>query len=184
MASGAYSKGMKKLIPWLGSVVILILIFVAIYGVVQQSQRSAANTPQIQLAEDTAAALNQGATPNSLIAGRVSLNTSLSPFVIIYNKSGQVVTGSGYLNGTMPRIPFGVLTSANNHAHHTVTWQPQSDVRIAAVTVSADKYYVLSGRSLREVEANEDHTFQITTVGGALALIVLGFTFIAYKRSK
>lgn len=175
---------MKKMIPWFGSAVMLILVFVTIYGVVQQSQRSAANSPQIQIAEDMAATLNQGATPSSLITGRVSLNTSLSPFVVIYDKSGQVVAGSGYLNGKIPSIPFGVLTSANNHAHHTVTWQPQSDVRIAAVTVSTDKYYILSGRSLREVEANEDHTLQMATVGGILALIVLGLTFMINKPSK
>jgi hypothetical protein len=164
---------MKKLFPWCGAAVILLIIFGTMYTVVQQAQRRAANYPQIQIAEDTAAALNQRVKPAALVPGKVSLNTSLAPFTIIYDKAGQVVGGSGYLNGRVPTVPYGVLQAANNQAYHFVTWQPQADVRIAAVTVAANNYYVLSGRSLKEVEVNETAVLQIALLGGMAALIVL-----------
>jgi hypothetical protein len=137
-----------------------------------------ANSPQIQLAEDTAAALNQGKKPNSLISGNVNINNSLAPFVIIYDKSGNIVSGSGYLNGHIPVVPYGVLTSSNNQDYSWVSWQPASNVRIASVSVSANKYYVLSGRSLKQVEINENHVLQISFLGGIISLIVLAITFL------
>ena len=173
---------MKKLILGFGSVLILIIIFGTMYGVVQQAQRQAANYPQIQIAEDTAAALNQGAKPAALTSGNVSLNTSLAAFAIIYDKSGHVVGGSGYLNGRVPTVPYGVLRAANDKAYHFVTWQPQAGVRIAAVTVAADNYYVLSGRSLKEVEASENITFQIAFIGGVTALVVLTTVFVLFPK--
>ncbi len=172
---------MKKLVLLLGPVAILVLIFGTIYGTVQQSQRNEANSPQIQLAQDTAAELNQGVQPAAAVSGKVNLATSLSPFVIIYDQEGHVVAGSGYLNGSIPTVPYGVLTASNGHDYNTVTWEPQSNVRIAAISVQADKYYVLSGRSLKEVEANESQTFLISFVGGLLSLLVL-VTMYTVKR--
>ena len=173
---------MKKLIPWLGATVILIIIFGTMYGAVQQSLRRAANDPQIQIAEDTASSLNQGVKPTALTPGKVNLNTSLAPFVIIYDKSGHAISGSGYLNEQVPTIPYGVLRASDNKKYHFVTWQPQSSVRIATVTVAADKYYVLSGRSLKEIEINENQTFQIAFFGGIVALAVLGTVFVLSQK--
>ena len=36
--------------------------------------------------------------------------------------------------------------AANKKDYHFVTWQPQANIRIAAVTAAAGNYYVLSGR--------------------------------------
>lgn len=60
-----------------------------------------------------------------------------------------------------------------------MTWEPQSGVRIASVTVAAKDYYVLSGRSLTEVEKNESETFRIAFIGGVLSLLVLGVVLVA-----
>jgi hypothetical protein len=169
---------MKRIIPWLGAALILVIIFGTIYGVVQQSQRSAANQPQIQIAEDTSAYLNKGFDPRLLAQGHVNMNTSLAPFVIIYDKTGRIVAGNGYLNGRIPKAPLGVLTSSIGQPYNAVTWQPQEDARVASVTVSANKYYVLSGRSLTEVEKNEDLTLQNSAIDGLLALVVLGGTYL------
>ena len=151
----------------------LIVIFGSMYGLVQQTQRNAADMPQIQLAEDTAAALDSGAKPASLTKDHVDMSASLASFIEIYNRSGQPVSGSGYLDGTLPAIPLGVLQAANGTEYHRVTWQPASHVRIAAVTVSAHNYYVLSGRSLKEIERNENQTFLLALVGGFIAWLVL-----------
>jgi len=175
---------MKRLIPWIGAAAILVIVFGTMYATVQQSQRNAADSPQIQLAEDTAIALDNGKSPKSLINGSVSLNESLAPFVVIYDKSGKPVAGNGLLDNKLPQVPVGVLTASKGHEYHRVSWQPQLQVRIAAVTVASDKYYVLSGRSLKEVEKNEDLTFQLASIGCLGSLIVLSITYLTTHKRK
>ena len=80
--------------PWLGAGAILVVIFGTIYTVAHQAQRQDANYPQIQIAEDAAAALNRGVKPAALVSGKVDLGASLAPFTIIYDKSGRIVAGS------------------------------------------------------------------------------------------
>jgi hypothetical protein len=143
-----------------------------------------ANYPQIQIAEDTATALNQGIKPNTLVQGHVDPSTSLAPFTIIYNKSGNAVASSGYLNNEIPIIAFGALTSAESKSYHFVTWQPQNNVKIAAVSVAANNYYVLSGRSLTEVEKNETKALQIAFLGGIASVVVLGLVFVGMCKTK
>ena len=173
-----YNKGMRlpRVPLWLSAAAILVIIFSTIYTVVQQAQRSDANYPQIQLAEDTAAALNGGARPASLVNGRVNLADSLAPFVVIYTRSSQVVAGSGYLEDHIPCPPLGVLKAAQGKDYSAVTWQPRPGVRLAAVTVSANNYYVVSGRSLKQVETNENQTFILAFSGGLLSLAVTYLT--------
>jgi hypothetical protein len=173
---------MKKNALWLGAIAILVIIFGTIYTIVQQAQRSDADYPQVQMAEDAAAALNNGAQPMTLVGSKVNINTSLAPFTIIYDKSGHIVAGSGFLNSSVPTIAFGVLSAANGHTYNRVTWQPQNGVRIASVSVAAKHYYVLSGRSLAEVEKNETKSFQLSVLGGVCSLIVLGLAFLTTKK--
>jgi hypothetical protein len=171
---------MKKLIALLAAVGIIIIIFGTICAAVQQSQRHAANYPQIQMAEDTADQIKGGADPYiASTLSPVNMKDSLAPFTIVYDKKGDVVSGSGYLDGKVPKAPIGVLENAKGKEYNAVTWQPQDNVRIAAVSVAAKDYYVLSGRSLTEVEKNENETFKITFVGGALALLIMLVALVA-----
>ncbi|HSW77377.1 MAG TPA: hypothetical protein VLG36_01090 [Candidatus Chromulinivoraceae bacterium] len=169
---------MKKLVPWASAVLILVTIFGTIYGVLQQAQRSGANLPQIQLAEDIAVAINKGAHPSSVLTAPVDMNASLAPFIIVYDKSGRVVDGSGLLDSSIPTIPKGVLTAADGQVYNAVTWQPKSGVRIAAIAVRADNYYVVSGRSLAEVEKNETKTLQLSLTGGVIAFLITILAFV------
>lgn len=171
---------MKKNLHWFSALAILVIIFGTIYAVVQQSQRLDANDPQIRLAEDTAEALNNGVKPTALPQGKVDMNKSLAPFVIIYDTNGEVVTGNGYLNNEIPKVPKGVLTSADDKEYNAVTWQPTSDLRFAAVTVKANGFYVLGGKSLRQVEKNETRTLLLTFLGGIAAAAVLGGAYILF----
>lgn len=173
---------MKRFIPWVTSVAMIVIFFGSLYGVVQQSQRREANYPQIQLAEDVARALDGGAKPVDLAKGSVDINHSLAPFVVIYDHSGTPVGSSGYLNYVVPHAPLGILSAARGVDYHAVTWQPQAGVRIAAVTVSAHNYYVLSGRSLKEVEVNENATFLLSMLGAAISLAVLSLAFVLSMR--
>jgi hypothetical protein len=173
--------GMKRYVTWGGAVVTLVIIFGTLFGVVQQAQRMDANMPQIQLAEDTATSLNNGIDPNSLAQGTVDINKSLAPFIVIYDKKGAVVATSGFLNHGLPHAPLGILQASNGTDYHAITWQPQADIRIAAVTVSANKYYVLSGRSLKEVEKNETKSLALACAGGIATLFVLAGVYLVRR---
>jgi hypothetical protein len=128
-----------------------------VYAVEQQALRSGANSPQLEMAEDAASALNAGALPSSLVGGRtVDVASSLSPFLVVFDASGAVLATNGVLDGHDPIPPAGVLEGARQHPPDTVTWQPRSGVRIAQVSVPWRGGTVLAGRSLREVEQRID----------------------------
>jgi hypothetical protein len=127
-----------------------------IYVVVQQDLRTGANEPQEQLAEDAAAQLQKGATPQSVVAGpAVDLAVSLAPFIVVFGPNGTVLATNGQLDGQPPMIPPGVLESAHASGIDKVTWQPRPRVRIATVSVPWRGGTVTAGRSLRVVEEQE-----------------------------
>src|SRR5512138_1801262 len=127
------------------------------FGLVQQVLRQGANDPQIQMAEDAAAALNGGASTESLIPKQpVDIARSLAPFVLVYDMSGKPLAGAGLLDGKLPDYPVGALEASKDGGENRVTWQPQPGVRIASIVVPDKVGYVVAGRSLREVEKRED----------------------------
>lgn len=154
------------LMLWLPAAAASAVIAFTVYATVQQSIRSAADDPQIQLAEDAAASLNHGATPDSVIpAGTVDPTSSLAPFVEVFDRSGAVLASSASIAGKPLAPPLGVLTASLKSDSNRVTWEPLPGIRIAAVSVAYDDGYVLSGRSLREIEPREDRTLQIAGLG-------------------
>lgn len=170
--------------PWFGVVGILIMVFGTIYVVVQQAQRNAANDPQIQLALDAAAELKRGASPLIATSGQVDIEQSLSPFTIVYDRSGKVVSGSGYVRGNVPQAPKGMLEAARGKAYHAVTWRPTKGTRVAAITVAADKYYVLSGRSLAHTETSENTTLLLVAIGFGVSLILVAALFVLAQTTS
>lgn len=152
---------------------LITIIFGTIYITEQQSLRIGANDLQIQLAEDTATALNNGVAGGNIDSHKIDLARSLTAFIIVYDKTGHIVSGNGYLNNRIPTIPLGVLQQAQGRSYSFVTWQPQADVRIASVSVAANNYYVLSGRSLKEVEKREDILLQLVLIGWLGSILVI-----------
>jgi len=171
---------------WFAVVLVIVIIFGTIYAVGQHGLRMDANMPQIQLAEDTAAQLTKGAQPAALVQGSVAMDKSLAPFTNIYDQYGNSIVGEGMIDGTVPAFPGGVLKASQGVSYHTVTWQPQNGVRIAAVAVQAGNYYVVSGRSLTEVEKNEDQALQLSALGGIASLVVLSIAVLlgTYRRRR
>ncbi len=140
---------------WLPLAAVITAMCGLAYLLVQQAGRQGANDPQIQLAEDAAVALAQGAAAESLLPTQIDVGKSLAPFVIVYDDAGQVVAGSGLLHGEVPAVPAGVLEYTRWRGQDRITWQPERGVRIAAVVVRSEGTnpgFVLAGRSLREVE--------------------------------
>ena len=93
------------------------------------------------------------------------------------------MAGNGYLNGSLPRVPIGVLSSARGKEYSPVTWQPQGSLRFASVSVSEGDYYVLSAQSLRIVEHDENLTYEITALGCIASLAILGLLYLCRRTS-
>lgn len=146
---------LRALRVWLPIAVAVTACCALIYLGVQQSYRMGLNDPQVQLAEDGAASLGRGASPES-VAGSptVDARASLAPFVIVFGRDNAVLASSATLDGASPRPPVGVLETARRKGSNRVTWQPKRGVRIASVSMAApDGRIVLAGRNMREVEA-------------------------------
>lgn len=136
---------------------------------VQQDLRIGANDVPQQLAEDGVAALNRGAEPAAVVgSGSVLIDSSLAPFVAVFDGQGTLLATSGSLDGKPPAPPIGVLRSAQANGRDAVTWQPRTGVRIALVALPWKGGAVVAGRSLRVVESRID-AIQVLMAAGLLA---------------
>ena len=143
---------------WVPLAVAVSALSLLVYVGVQQTYRQSLNDPQLQLAEDGAARLSAGASPES-VAGSptVDADKSLAPFVIVVGADDAVLASSVALDGSAPRPPIGVLDTARVKGTDTVTWEPRTGVRIASVSVAATGgRVVVAGRNMRAVEARID----------------------------
>jgi hypothetical protein len=142
------------------------MVCMLVFAVAQQALRTAANDPQLAMAQDAAAALDDGTTPASVIAGAgtpVDVDTSLAPFIVVFGPGQTVLVADARLDGGDPVPPIGVLEHARDAdgGANAVTWQPRHGLRIATVTVPWSGGTVLVGRSLREVERRIDQVFAL-----------------------
>ncbi len=170
---------LKQSFP-LGLVVIMLTSL--IYIVVQQDVRTAANDPQIQIAEDLAIRFEGGESPEFLnTMPKIDIARSLATYASAYDSSGKLSASNAVLDGKTPTVPSGVLEYAKTHGTHTVTWQPRTGVRSAVVVVryeGGSSGYAVVGRSLREVEKREE---QLTLQIGLGLFAMLGILLAAHK---
>jgi hypothetical protein len=148
---------MKRIWSQLPLFLLLIIVLTSVMGLlyisVHQQYRAGANDPQIQISEDSALALANGAAVESVVPyEKVDLTFSLAPFVAVYDKNTTLVSSNAELNGRTPVVPSGVLQYTDIHGQDRITWQPQKGVRMAIVVTRYDDGFVVVGRSLREVE--------------------------------
>ncbi len=167
---------------WIILAAAVICLSFVIYGVGQQILRQGANSPQIAMAEDAAAALASGQPYEAVLpAQRVAFDSSLTPFLIVFNADGTPVATSAYLAGGVPTLPDGVFEFTRTHGQDRITWEPLPGVRIAAVVqayAGQRPGFVLAGRSLREVERSESQGLGLAALGGLVTLIVTLFVAI------
>lgn len=146
----------RALFAWVTLGALATAICLTVYLVAQQTWRTAANDPQIQLARDAAAALAAGRPADTVVSHEtVDMERSLAPFLIVFDAAGTVLAASGSLRGDVPGVPKGVLEYARERGENRLTWQPIGGVRIASVIVSysgSHQGFVLAGRSLEETE--------------------------------
>ena len=168
----------RTLALFLPSAVVVTGLAGLVYVSVQQDQRSLANDPQLQMAEDAAARLSNGAQPQDVVTGqKVDLAASLAPFITVVSPGNDVLASTATLNGGTPVPQAGVIDAARRAGSDSVTWQPASNVRQAIVVVPYDaaigKGAVIVGRSLRAVEARETLTLLASTAAWLVTLIAL-----------
>jgi len=146
----------RVLFVWFALAALASAVCLLVYVVAQQTWRTSANDPQIQLARDAAAALAAGRAVETVVPREsVDMERSLAPFLIVLDADGKVLAASASLRGSVPGVPKGVLDYVRDRGEDRITWQPIGGVRIASVVVSysgARSGYVLAGRSLEETQ--------------------------------
>lgn len=171
----------------------ITLVCGLVYFVVQQNYRTSANDPQIQIAEDTADLMEQGASASAMIPNHtVDIAKRLAPYAIVYDNTGNVLASSAQLDGKTPELPSGVFDFVRSHGQTRFTWQPKAGVRSAVAVVSyrgGKGGFVLAGKSLREVETREKKLLVQMVLGWAFIMAatfaaVVAFMFLKIRFSK
>ncbi len=156
---------------WLPAAAGISVLAGVAYTAVQQDLRMGANDPQIQISEDAAARLDQGAPPSAVVGtGYVDIRHSLAAYVIVFNAAGDPVASGAMLDGKVPAPPHGVFDSARSGGEDRFSWEPAAGVRSAAVLTPFNGGFVLAGRSLREVESRESTIAGVIGLGWVIAV--------------
>ncbi|MBX4209554.1 hypothetical protein KW799_02605, partial [Candidatus Parcubacteria bacterium] len=149
-----------------------------------------------QIAGDMASLLNAGAQPDAVFADidklrKVDVATSLSPFVAVYDEAGKVLASSGALGGKALSLPQGVFAYADKVDEDRVTLEPEKGVRIASVIRKFDqtaygkgKGYVVSGKSLREVEDRIGKIGFLAALGWMISIIAFAIKAALKARGE
>jgi hypothetical protein len=168
---------------WLPVAVAATILVGVLYAAVQHLIRSGANSPQVQLAEDTASRLDAGATPEAVVpAEPVDMARSLAPYFIVFDGDGRVVASSVTLNGQQPVFPASVFDSVRRMRQDRITWQPAPRVRSAVVVVPYRAGFVLAGRSLRLAEEQVDSVQLLVFLGWLATLIATAVAALVGAR--
>lgn len=156
-------------------VVICSIIFVAIACTARGVLRQQANDPQVEVTEQVASIIRQGAPLEVIISGaeEIDLADSNALFVMIYDKDKNLVGSSATLNGQPISIPGESLDMARNDVDYRFTQEPQEGMRLALVSKAVDdKAYVVAGRSLAEFERRADNLNQPLWIGWVISVLL------------
>lgn len=168
--------------PWIAIAIVVTALSLFMYGRQFHALRSAADDPQVELAQDAARRLGAGAEVRDVVPPvAVKVEESSDLFFIVYAPDGKVLGSSVQIDSNTPTLPEGTLTTLT--AQKNFTWEPKEGVRIAAVIVpyiGSNSGFVLAGRSLQETEEqtatlarNIGFTWILFLVGGMAGLLVL-----------
>jgi len=176
-----------KTVQHLSAIAIITLILVLIYAIVQQTYRSNANDPQVQIAHELRARLQKGQSLG--FDDTIELESSLSVFKGAYDKNGNPLQSTGVLNGQVPTLPKGVFKYARANGEHWITWQPQQNVRMATGIISVNAApiaYLAVGRSLREVEERSSGIAKTIFMGWILCIciVLINWLITFYQNNR
>jgi hypothetical protein len=162
------------LLIWLMPMVVATIVFGTIYVVAQQLDRSQANDAPLRLASQVASELRDGESTTVNAQPHVDLSRSLATWVVVENTQGIATSGSGFLTGNLVSLPSGVLSDAAKSGRDDVTWQPESQLRFATVTIKVGDQFVTAGQSLAPSEDRLGNLQLLIGFGWLLAMLVIG----------
>ena len=167
----------SNILTHVAAAAIVTIITGVIYATVQQTYRSGANDPQLQIAGDISNKLKTGGIIGKWFnEDTVEISQSLSVFNTLYNDKNEPVVSTGVLNGKLPFLPKGVFDLAKKKGENVFTWQPQNGVRVAVIlkSISSSSYsFVAVGRSLYEVERREENLRWMILISWLLCMGVI-----------
>jgi hypothetical protein len=175
---------MRRYIPWIGALSILIVVTATTFGVMQQSERQGANDGPLRLATQVSSELARGSSTTIDRLPRVDLSNSLAPFVVVFGVDGKPSSGNGYLNGALAEPPSGVIREVRKAGEGSVTWQPATGLRFATVSIRSGDRVVMAAQSLAPSEHRTDAIGALVAVGGLGAALILVLTFAVGELSR
>jgi hypothetical protein len=177
-------------VTYLASVAIVTVFSAIIYVTVQQTYRSGANDPQLQVARDMANKLGEDKSIDQYMEDTVDIAKSLSVFKVLFDHNNMPFRSTGLLNEKFPQLPVGVFDFAARNGENVFSWQPSGGVRVAMVLKSVrgtNARFIGVGRSLLEVEKREANLVTMTVTAWIIMLAIILFHFLAtsfFKKLK
>lgn len=163
---------------WLPLGFAITAVFLFIYVLAHQELRSGANDLQVSLGREVVSRLESGTPVGDILKHETrDISVTLSPYVIIYDKDGKPISGTGTLGGILPTPPQGVFRYLSTHGEDRFTWEPARGVRHGVVGLyfkgneNTQPFYVLAGRSLQEAEERIWQLSLITMAMWSIAML-------------
>ena len=177
-------------ISHLAAAAIVTILAGLVYATVQQTYRTGANDPQLQLARDISNKIESKGTPGKWFDDdTIEISRSLSVFNTLYNDKNEPALSTGVLHGKLPLLPEGVFDEAKKNGENVFTWQPEQGVRVAIVlkSIPSSSYsFVAVGRSLDEVELREKNLRWTVLISWLLCMgvVIVHWIIVSLKPGK
>jgi hypothetical protein len=165
-----------KILQHLSALAITTIVMAVIYLGIQQTYRSGANDPQMEMLSTAKEHMQTGRAIELFAHDTIDLQKSPGVFIETFDAAGKPLQSTGYLDGKLPQIPRGVLDHAKTDGENWISWQPQADVRMAlgVAHVNANPVsYIAVGRSLKEVEKRIANMSMIVLIGWLLCIVLI-----------
>lgn len=165
-------------------VLILTVIFGSIFTIGQQVLRGDSDYPQVEVIQQVEGIIKQGVPLDVIVNSEeaIDLESSMSLFVMIFDKDKNLVGSSAKIGGQSPTPSAENFDLAKSKGENRFTWQPEKGVRVAAVLKPVgDNAYVLAGKSLKETDKRVKTLAVYTLIGWASAIILSVLLTLAIK---
>ncbi len=170
----------RRSLPWILAFVVVSVLFLVMDLGFAFVFRSVANDPQVQMARDVSSAFAENQFTEETLRSsfetfvpsrlEVVLETSLSPWMQIYDSSGKLLHSSVRMKdtGEAPVLAVDLFKDAQKRGEDARTWSPKKNVRHAVVISPFSGLrsgYVVVGRSLDETSVRMRHVHAGMFVG-------------------
>ncbi len=164
-------------------VIAIFLVLVAIFSIVFISicytgrlvLRQQANDPQIEVTEQVAGIIRQGAPLEAIVgtAQQIDLSESDALFVAIFDKDKNLAGSTALVNGQPISVPSENFDLAKLQGDYRFDLEVTEGRKMAAVLKPVDENaYVLAGRSLAEFEKRADTLSLPIWIGWGISVLL------------